>query len=298
VRIWPFKLSTVIWVDSVRSFKPARDEEQGLVRIEANSAVLRPAFKVRHLIQHSDTEQRRSNPCPFAAACRCAADSEVQALLRIRAFIGRHQREAEIPQQVSNGCRAISVQITFADIGVTIAENTQPVERRLRARRKGKNQNCFDKPHAVMIHFVQIVLAVAMQMKPNILEGESLEDFNALKESLYAQFEPATFTERMQVDMMIQHEWYMRRALRMQQHLSAVGAEDAEPDAKRLNLVARYYKTHERSYAQAKRALESMRKHQRQMESMDEKLAAEKKRRQRQWEQILKKMPTLTDWVN
>jgi len=132
-----------------------------------------------------------------------------------------------------------------------------------------------------------------MSRKPNILEGESLEDFNALSESLLQQFEPVTETERSMVDMLIQHEWFMRRALRMQQALSS-----AEPDAKRLNVVARYYKTHERAYAQTKRELENMRKHKRRMDAMTDREAAASKSRQRQWEQILKKMPTLTDWVN
>jgi len=137
-----------------------------------------------------------------------------------------------------------------------------------------------------------------MSRKPNILEGESVEDFNALSESLQQQFEPATETERSLVDMLIQHEWFMRRALRMQQSLSSAAQGDAEPDAKRLNLVARYYKTHERAYAQTKRELENMRKHKRRMDALSDREAAASKSRQRQWEQILKKMPTLTDWVN
>jgi hypothetical protein len=137
-----------------------------------------------------------------------------------------------------------------------------------------------------------------MPKPPHILEGESLEEFNALSESLRAQFEPATESERMLVDMLTQHEWYMRRALRMQQHLSDTLSEDGTPDTKRLNLVARYYKTHERAYAQAKRELENMRKHKRKMDALNDRAAADSRNTQRQWEQILKKMPTLTDWVN
>jgi hypothetical protein len=137
-----------------------------------------------------------------------------------------------------------------------------------------------------------------MPKMPNILEGESLEEFNALSESLHSQFEPATETESALVDMLIQHEWYMRRALRMQQHLKAAVAGDSEPEAKRLNLVVRYYKTHERAYAQTKRQLEELRKHKRRMDALTDRESAATKSRQRQWEQILKKMPTLTDWVN
>jgi hypothetical protein len=137
-----------------------------------------------------------------------------------------------------------------------------------------------------------------MPKKPNILEGESPEDLNTLSESLYSQLQPATETERALVDMMVHHEWFMRRALRMQQALTAATPAGTEPDAKRLNLVERYYKTHERAYAQSKRELDSMRKHKRRMEALSDREAAATKSRQRQWEQILKKMPTLTDWVN
>lgn len=124
----------------------------------------------------------------------------------------------------------------------------------------------------------------------NILESESVEEYDALTASLKAEFAPTTETERMLVEMMVQHEWLMRRAIRMQQHLDAV-SQGAQPDMKRLKLVVRYYKTHERAYAQAKRELENMRKHK---TKIDRALDAE----QRQWEQILKKMPTLTNWVN
>jgi hypothetical protein len=137
-----------------------------------------------------------------------------------------------------------------------------------------------------------------MSRKPNILEGESLEEFNALSEQLHSQFEPLTETERSLVDMMLHHEWFMRRALRMQQALTAAAPAGTEPDPKRLNVVVRYYKTHERAFAQTKRELENMRKHKRRMETLSDREAAATKNRQRQWEQILKKMPTLTDWVN
>jgi hypothetical protein len=143
-----------------------------------------------------------------------------------------------------------------------------------------------------MIHFSQGVFCsqFAMSKPMNILESESVEEYDALSASLISEFAPTTETERLLVEMMIQHEWLMRRAIRMQQHLDAA-AQSAQPDMKRLKLVVRYYKTHERSYAQAKRELENMRKHK---TKMDRALDAE----QRQWEQILKKMPTLTNWVN
>lgn len=130
-----------------------------------------------------------------------------------------------------------------------------------------------------------------MSKQPHILEGESVAEFDALSASLQAEFSPATETERLLVDMMVQHEWLMRRALRMQQQLAAAVSDESKIDAKRLSVVVRYYRTHERAYAQAKRELESMRK-------LKRKSTIGVTRDQRQWEQILKKMPTLTNWVN
>lgn len=129
----------------------------------------------------------------------------------------------------------------------------------------------------------------------NILESESLEEFDQLSASLHAEFKPVTETERFLVDMMIQHEWLMRRALRMQQTLIASAADQSQVDPKRLGLVVRYYRTHERSATQAKRELESIRKQKRKVEKA---LAEASTREQRHWEQILKKMPTLSSWVN
>jgi ribulose kinase len=134
-----------------------------------------------------------------------------------------------------------------------------------------------------------------MSKSVNILAGESAEEFDALSAQFHAEFQPATETERMLVDMMVQHEWLMRRAVRMQQALLASVADESQVDPKRLSLVVRYYRTHERGAAQAKRELETMRKYKR---KTDKAVAASTTRQQRQWEQILKEMPTLTNWVN
>lgn len=134
-----------------------------------------------------------------------------------------------------------------------------------------------------------------MSKPTNILAGESEEEFDSLSASLHAEFKPATETERMLVDMMVHHEWLMRRAVRMQQSLMAAAPDESQVDPKRLSLIVRYYRTHERGVAQAKRELDSMRKYKRKGERA---IAAHATREQRQWEQILKKMPTLTNWVN
>ena len=145
----------------------------------------------------------------------------------------------------------------------------------------------------------QGLFRVSVMSKPlHVLEGESAEEFEALSASVQAEFMPVTETERMLVEMMIQHEWLMRRALRMQQQIAATPAEEAKADPKRLNLVVRYYRTHERAYSQAKRELESLRGQKRKAEKASVRKSANPRNDQRQWEQILKKMPTLTDWVN
>jgi hypothetical protein len=137
-----------------------------------------------------------------------------------------------------------------------------------------------------------------MSKQPHILESESVEEFDALSASLRSELQPATETERTLVEMMIQHEWLMRRALRMQQQLTAAVGDESLVDPKRLQVVVRYYRTHERGYSQAKRQLESLRKHNRRVEKAVVRQSADSRHDQRQWEQILKKMPTLTNWVN
>lgn len=139
-----------------------------------------------------------------------------------------------------------------------------------------------------------------MAKPPYILDGESVEEFTALTESMYAEFAPTSDGERRIVDEMVQHEWYMRRALRMQQTLESIRSADngGEVDEKRLKLVARYYKTHERAFTHSKKFLESLRKHRRTMDAMVEREANATKKRDHQWEQLLKKMRPLTDWVN
>ncbi len=140
-----------------------------------------------------------------------------------------------------------------------------------------------------------LALNYVMAKTVNILAGESAEEFDALNAAYKAEHQPTTETERTLVEMMVQHEWMMRRALRMQQSLIDAVADESQVDAKRMNVVLRYYKTHERGAEQAKRQLESMRKFKR---KHDQAVAAHATREQRQWEQILKKMPTLSNWVN
>ncbi len=136
----------------------------------------------------------------------------------------------------------------------------------------------------------------------NILDGESVEEFDALSATFHADLQPTTETERFLVDMMVQHEWLMRRAVRMQHALLSSVSNEAEVDPKKLGVVVRYYRTHERAAAEARRQLDSMRKQKLKEEKANVAMAtretAHQRRQQRQWEQILKKMPPLTNWVN
>jgi|GEM_PF-5946902 len=141
-----------------------------------------------------------------------------------------------------------------------------------------------------------------MSKKVIILEGESVEEFDSLCVRMQAEFQPATEREHFLVDQIIQHEWLMRRGLRMQQHLLEGLESEADADPKRMRLVVRYYETHERAATRAKRELESMRrqhlKAQKAQSQNADRQSAAARRVQRQWEQLLKKMPTLSNWVN
>ena len=137
-----------------------------------------------------------------------------------------------------------------------------------------------------------------MPKQIHILEGESVEDFDALSKKIHAEFDPVTHTERTLVEMLVQHEWLMRRAVRMQEVLEAAIADGMESDPKRTALVQRYFKSHRKAFADTKRQLENMRKFKKKMDALETRAAATTNLRQRQWEQVLKKMPPLTNWVN
>ena len=74
-----------------------------------------------------------------------------------------------------------------------------------------------------------------------IVEGESIEDFNALMELLTEEHEPRTTTESILVQSMAQHHWFSQRAVRLQN-------KNIEND-KRLALYMRYQSVNDRAFS-------------------------------------------------
>jgi hypothetical protein len=74
-----------------------------------------------------------------------------------------------------------------------------------------------------------------------IIEGESIEDFNALMELLTEEHEPKTTTESILVQSMAQHHWFSQRAVRLQN-------ANIEND-KKLALYMRYQSVNDRAFS-------------------------------------------------
>ena len=79
-----------------------------------------------------------------------------------------------------------------------------------------------------------------------LLENESQEDFDKLREALWEEHEPSTATEEILVDNMAKHHWLMNRALRYQRSCLKQGPKEYWD--KRLALMIRYQTTHERAF--------------------------------------------------
>jgi len=87
---------------------------------------------------------------------------------------------------------------------------------------------------------------------------EDLDAFHELIESVYAEYEPATDTEKRLAESLIQHYWRMPRAIRYQEEMLLDNSSNA--DAKKLSLFMGYQTTHERSYYKAQRELQHLQK--------------------------------------
>jgi hypothetical protein len=74
-----------------------------------------------------------------------------------------------------------------------------------------------------------------------VIEGESIEDFNALMELLTEEHEPKTTTESILVQSMAQHHWFSQRAVRLQN-------ANIEND-KKLALYLRYQSVNDRAFS-------------------------------------------------
>jgi hypothetical protein len=78
-----------------------------------------------------------------------------------------------------------------------------------------------------------------------IIEGESIAEFNALRDALIEEHQPATPTETALVTGMAQHYWLAQRAIGLQ---TAAFTSATEVDAKKLSLYLRYQTTRDRQF--------------------------------------------------
>jgi hypothetical protein len=87
-----------------------------------------------------------------------------------------------------------------------------------------------------------------------ILDWEIVAHFDTLVESLYAEHQPQTETERILVDRLAQHHWLAQRALTLQGECFAENGT-----ATRLALYLRYQTTHERAFSRCLADLRQLR---------------------------------------
>jgi hypothetical protein len=80
-----------------------------------------------------------------------------------------------------------------------------------------------------------------------VMPWESQIDFDALRDELRNEHQPATLTERLLVDGMAQHHWLRQRAVALQQ--DCFDAETHQiSDQKSFALYLRYETTHQRAF--------------------------------------------------
>lgn len=85
-----------------------------------------------------------------------------------------------------------------------------------------------------------------------LIAGEDPAAFEALRDSLYREHQPADVTEQLLVDDLAQSHWLRQRALRFQNDCFTA---DGGVDEKRLALFLRYGTAHERAFHKALAAL-------------------------------------------
>ena len=94
--------------------------------------MVQPLLEVGDLIQHAKSQKRRFHVLPLAASGLSAAYCEVQALIGISGFVCGQQDEPKVLSEVGHGGGTVAIQIAFADIGVAVAKDIEPIERSLR----------------------------------------------------------------------------------------------------------------------------------------------------------------------
>lgn len=77
-----------------------------------------------------------------------------------------------------------------------------------------------------------------------LIKGESAQEFIALQDSFIAEYKPAGFLEKMLVENLAQHYWFIQRAVRLQNSAFS----DSPVGEKQRGVLFRYQCTHEQSF--------------------------------------------------
>lgn len=102
-----------------------------------------------------------------------------------------------------------------------------------------------------------------------LIPGDDPAEFEALRDALRREHQPADTTEQLLVDGMAQSHWLLQRALRFQNECFTVaGGHSVAVDEKRLALFIRYGTTHERAFHKALGALLRLQKERRKARSV------------------------------
>ena len=114
----------------------------------------------------------------------------------------------------------------------------------------------------------QNALKHGVRSKRLILPDEAEDDYRLTREGWFDEFRPETFREERLVDLLVQADWFLRRAQRRMEEAEAavVGEENTNPagwtaeQVRTVELMQRYKTTAERAFYRALNACEQTRK--------------------------------------
>jgi len=92
-----------------------------------------------------------------------------------------------------------------------------------------------------------------------LLEWESAEDFDAVKTALEEEHKPATPTEKILVEKMVQHYWLAQRCISFQTFVMSDEISDPEQVMRTVDRYVRYQTHHQRHFQQALSSLLKLR---------------------------------------
>ena len=97
-----------------------------------------------------------------------------------------------------------------------------------------------------------------------LLPQESNGEFQELKDALNEEHQPATPTEALLVERMVEHFWLSQRAIRLQGFCFDDGLH--QPDLQKLSIYLRYQSTHDRAFHKCLGELQKLRAEKRKAE--------------------------------